>query len=206
MKQQLESKSPLGDAHGTMTVTFFKSAAEFRVWLARHHDKAAELWVGFYRKDSRRSGITYAEALDQALCFGWIDGVRKKVDDAGYTNRFSPRKAKSIWSLVNTRRAKELRKLGLMQPPGLKAFRARKADNTGVYSFENRADCKLAAGYERQFKGNKGAWAFFNAQPPGYRRTVIWWVMSAKRPETQQRRLGRLIDDCAKGRRLSLLA
>jgi uncharacterized protein YdeI (YjbR/CyaY-like superfamily) len=189
-----------------MKITFFKSSAEIREWLARNHDQAAELWVGFYRKDSGRGGITYAEALDQALCFGWIDGVRRKVDEVSYSNRFSPRKAKSIWSLVNTRRAKELQKLGLMQPAGLKAFRARKADNTGVYSFENRAECKLAAGYEREFKGNKGAWEFFKAQPPGYRRTVIWWVMSAKRPETQKRRLGRLMEDSAKGRRLPLLA
>ena len=189
-----------------MTPRFFKSPDEFGEWLTRNHDKARELWVGFYRKDSGKGGITYAEALDQALCFGWIDGVRKKVDEVSYTNRFSPRKARSIWSLVNTRRAKELVKLGLMQPPGLKAFEAREAQNTGVYSFENRANCKLAPAYQRQFKTNEPAWTFFNAQPPGYRRTVIWWVMSAKRPETQERRLQRLVDLCAKRQRLPLLA
>jgi|SRR5688572_7867012 len=190
----------------TVAVRFFKSSAQLRDWLAQNHDKATELWVGFYRKDSGKGGITYSEALDQALCFGWIDGVRKKVDDVSYTSRFSPRKATSIWSLVNTKRAKELVKLGCMQPPGLKAFEARQADKTGVYSFENRASCKLAPAYQRQFKSNKPAWTFFNAQPPGYRRTVTWWIMSAKRPETQERRLQRLIGLCAKRQRLPLLA
>jgi uncharacterized protein YdeI (YjbR/CyaY-like superfamily) len=195
------SKIPLA----TMKVTHFKSAAELRKWLERNHDKATELWVGFYRKNSGKGGITYAEALNQALCFGWIDGVRKKVDDISYTNRFSPRRARSIWSLVNTRRARELEKLGLMQPPGLAAFRARKADNTGVYSFENRANCKLSPAYERMFKQEKGAWTYFNQQPPGYRRTVTWWIVSAKRPETQEKRLRQLIELCAKEKRLPML-
>lgn len=187
-----------------MKVEHFKSPAEFRRWLAKHHAAAVELWVGFYRKDSGKGGITYQEALDEALCFGWIDGLKKRIDEASYTHRFTPRKARSIWSTVNTRRVEELRKLGRMAPPGLKAFAAREANRTGIYSFENRPR-QLDGAYEKKFKANKPAWEFFQAQPPGYRRTAIWWVVSAKQEETRLRRLGRLIQDSAHGRRIGVL-
>ena len=164
-----------------MKVIHFKSAAEFRQWLEANHDRVAELWVGFYKKNSGRTGITYGEAVDEALCFGWIDGLKKRVDELSYTHRFSPRKPRSIWSLINIRRAKELKKLGRMTPAGLKAFEARDPERSGMYSFENRPR-KLDAAHERIFRADKKAWAFFQAQPPGYQRTACWWVMSAKVP------------------------
>jgi uncharacterized protein YdeI (YjbR/CyaY-like superfamily) len=185
-----------------MTPTFFDSPAAFRRWLAANHATAAVLWVGFYKKNSGRGGITYPQALDEALCFGWIDGVRKSVDAVSYTVRFTPRTPRSVWSTVNTKRVGELTKLGRMAPAGLKAFEARDRKRSGVYSFEQRV-VKLTPDYERQFKANKAAWAFFAVQPPGYRRLASWFVMSAKKDETRQRRLARLIADSAAGRRLT---
>ena len=187
-----------------MDVVHFRSAAEFRRWLQKHHDSATELWVGFYNKASGKGGITYAEAVDQALCFGWIDGVRKKIDAASYVNRFSPRKAKSNWSTINIRRVGELIELGMIAAPGLAVFKARDAKRSGVYSFENRPQ-SLSPRLEKIFKSNAAAWTFFSAQPPGYRRTAIWFVMSAKQEETRDRRLARLIDDSAHGRRLAVI-
>lgn len=149
--------------------TFFKSATECRRWIEQNHDKATELWFGFYKKNSGKRGITYREALDEALCFGWIDGLKKSVDEYSYTYRFTPRRPKSIWSLVNTKRAEELRKLGRMNPAGLKAFAARNPEKSGIYSFENSAR-KLSASCEKEFKAHKEAWKFFQAQPPGYQR------------------------------------
>ncbi len=136
-------------------------------------------------------GITYAEALDEALCFGWIDGIRKRVDNVSYTNRFTPRRSRSIWSLVNTRRVEELRQLGRMAEAGLKAFALRDPKRTGIYTFERTATFDTAA--EKRFKSDQRAWKFFQAQPPGYRRLVTGWVMSAKRPETRARRLEQLM-------------
>ena len=174
-----------------MKIAYFKSAAEFRGWLEEHHASRSELWVGFYKKASGKAGLTYAEAVDEALCFGWIDGIRKRVDEASYTNRFTPRKAKSTWSLVNTRRVNQLRALGRMTDTGLKAFAARDPKRTGIYSFERTA--ALDANAEREFKANKRAWTFFEAQPPGYRRRAALWMMNAKREETRARRLAQLI-------------
>jgi len=174
--------------------TFFKSATECRRWLERNHDKATELWFGFYKKKSGKPGISYQEALDEALCFGWIDGLKKSVDESSYTYRFTPRKPKSVWSVVNTKRAEELRKLGKMKPPGLRALAARDPKRSGIYSFENRPR-KLSAGYEKEFKANKEAWEFFRAQPPGYQKLLSFWVMSAKQEATRLRRLARLISD-----------
>ncbi len=188
-----------------MDVRHFKDAPAFRRWLERNHGREKEVWVGFYRKDSGRSGLTYKEALDQALCFGWIDGVRKKVDEASYAQRFSPRTARSTWSLVNIRRVGELTTMGLMAPPGIKAFEARDPARSGIYSFENRPQ-DLPAELERRFRKDRAAWAFFEAQPPGYRRTAIWFVMSAKKEETRLKRLAVLMDDSAHGRRLGMLA
>jgi uncharacterized protein YdeI (YjbR/CyaY-like superfamily) len=184
--------------------TFFKSATECRRWLERNHDSATELWFGFYKKKSGKRGITYQEALDEALCFGWIDGLKKSVDEHSYTFRFTPRKPKSIWSLVNTKRAEELRKLGRMRPAGLKAFAARSSEKSGIYSFENPAR-KLSAGCEKEFKAYKEAWEFFQAQPPGYQRTASFWVMSAKQEATCLRRLARLISDSEKKLRVGVV-
>lgn len=187
-----------------MKVTYFKSAADFREWLQASHATASELWVGFYKKDSGKAGITYAEALDEALCFGWIDGIRKRVDEASYTIRFTRRTAKSIWSLINTRRVEQLRTLGRMAEAGLKAFAARDPQRTGIYSFEKPAP--LNGDAKRQFKARKRAWSFFQSQPPGYRRLAIHWVMSAKREETRASRLKRLIAASANKSRFGMFA
>lgn len=184
-----------------MTVTFFKSAADFRAWLEKNHTRATELWVGFYRKDSGKGGITYAEALDEALCFGWIDGVRKRVDELSYTNRFSPRKPRSIWSVVNTRRAEQLCALGRMSQAGLKAFATRDASR----SHSLKEPIGFDATTEREFRSNKRAWAFFQMQPPGYRRLTTRWIMTARRDQTRISRLERLMAASAKRLRLDLL-
>jgi uncharacterized protein YdeI (YjbR/CyaY-like superfamily) len=187
-----------------MDVVHFKSAAEFRKWLQKNHDRAKEVWVGFYRKESGRGGLTYKEALDQALCFGWIDGIRKKVDEESYTNRFTPRQAKSAWSLINIKRVEELTGEGLMAEPGLAAFNGRDPTRSGIYSFENRPKT-LTRELERLFRANEPAYEFFRAQPAGYRRLATWFVMSAKKDDTRQRRLERLIVDSAAGRRLGIM-
>jgi len=184
--------------------TFFPSAPELRRWLEANHDRVQELVVGFYKKDSGKPSITYPEALDEALCFGWIDGVRKKHGDDSYTVRFTPRQPKSIWSLVNVRKVEDLIQRGRMKPPGLKAFEARDAERTGVYSFE-RETAELDPALEKVFRANKKAWEFFQKQPPGYRRLAAWFVISAKKQETREKRLGQLIEDSAAGKRLGML-
>jgi uncharacterized protein YdeI (YjbR/CyaY-like superfamily) len=184
-----------------MTARYFRTAAEFRRWLAAHHRTETELLVGFYKKASGRAGIAYKEAVDEALCYGWIDGIKKRVDDARYTHRFTPRKAGSIWSLVNARRLEELIALERVARPGLEAWQRRDPKKTGVYSFENRPKTFEPA-LERAFKAEKAAWDFFEAQPPGYRRLMTFYVMSAKQPETRARRLGRLIHSSAEGKRI----
>ncbi len=186
-------------------ITFFAHAREFRAWLGDQHAEVSELWVGFYRKDSGRGGLTYAEAVDEALCFGWIDGIKKRVDEWSYTHRFTPRRARSVWSLGNLKRVEELRKLGRMTPPGLKAFAARDPKRSGIYSFEN-APRSLEGEYYRQLAAQGAACEFFQAQPPGYQRQACWWVMSAKKEETRQRRLLQLIADSANRRRLAVVS
>ena len=180
-----------------MKPTFFAAPAKFRAWLEKHHETTPELVVGFYKKGSGKPSITWSEAVDQALCFGWIDGVRRSLDDERYTNRFTPRRPRSNWSAVNIKRAKELIDLGLMHPAGLKAFEARTDARSGVYSYEQRHSVKLDESYERRFRRNKKAWEYFQAKAPSYRTTAVYWVMSAKREETRERRLARLIDDSA---------
>jgi len=180
--------------------TFFATASEFRAWLEEHHREARELWVGFYKKGSGKPSITWPEAVDQALCFGWIDGVRKSIDDVAYANRFTPRRARSAWSAVNVKRVEELTKLGLMRPAGLEAFAQRTEDRSGTYSYEQRDAARLEPSYEREFRANEKAWEFFRAQPPWYRRAATWWVVSAKKEETRLRRLATLIDDSEHGR------
>jgi uncharacterized protein YdeI (YjbR/CyaY-like superfamily) len=186
-------------------VHFFETPAEFRAWLEAHHESETELWVGFHKRGTGRPSMTWPEAVDQALCFGWIDGIRRSVDQDSYTNRFTPRKPKSNWSNVNIRKVAELTAQGLMMPAGLRAFEARDEAGSGVYSFEQRPQ-EFAPAYEEQFKTNAPAWAFFMTQPPGYRRLVIHWVQSAKREETRLKRLSILIEDSANGRRIAQLA
>ena len=187
-----------------MQPTFFESASAFRAWLATHHDTTAALLVGFYKKQSGRVGISYAEALAHALCFGWIDGVRRRVDDHCYTIRFTPRQPRSIWSTVNTAHVARLMKRGMMTPAGLKAFRERDPAKSKLYSYEARRR-PFAGAYARTFKANANAWRFFQAQPPGYRRIATWFVMSAKKEETRVRRLSVLIKESERARRIGLL-
>ena len=183
-----------------MEPTFFATPAEFRAWLERHHAERRELLVGFYRKGSGRPSITWPESVDEALCFGWIDGVRRSFDDDAYTIRFSPRQSRSTWSAVNVRRAQELIEEGRMTPAGLAAFEARSGDRTGIYSYEQRRQAALGAEQEARFRAVPAAWEWFQARPPSYRRAAIHWVTSAKREETRARRLAALIEDSAAGR------
>ena len=186
-----------------MDPAFFQSAAEFRRWLTKHHASADELLVGLYKKASGR-GMTYPEALDEALSFGWIDGVRKRFDADSYTIRFTPRKPRSIWSQVNIRRAKELVALGRMKAPGLRAFEQRDERKAKQYSYE-REQARFGAPLEGLLRANPAAGAFFDAQPPGYRKLMTFWVMSAKREETRARRMAHLIECSERGRRIDLL-
>ena len=179
----------------------FKSAGHFRRWLETHHASERELWVGFYRKASGKGGLTYPEAVDAALCFGWIDGVKKRIDEASYVHRFSPRTRSSYWSAVNTKRFNQLVTLGAVAPPGLEVFERRDQEKTEKYSFE-RKNAAFDAAMERAFKANAVAWTFFRAQPPGYRRLATFFVMSAKQEETRRRRLAVLAEMSAKGERL----
>jgi uncharacterized protein YdeI (YjbR/CyaY-like superfamily) len=185
------------------TPQFFKSALAFGRWLDVHHATAQELLAGFYRKASGR-GVTYTEALKEALSFGWIDGVRKRIDADSYSIRFTPRKPGSIWSVVNIRHARALIAHGLMKPPGLRAFRERDERKTRQYSYE-REHATLDPPLAAALRANRKACAFFEAQPPGYRRIVIFWVMSAKRDETRARRLGHLIERSERAARIDLL-
>jgi uncharacterized protein YdeI (YjbR/CyaY-like superfamily) len=180
---------------------FFRSHEAFRAWLERHHATDRELWVGFYNKASGNAGLTYPEAVDQALCFGWIDGVKKRVDEASYMHRFSPRTRDSYWSAVNTKRFKQLVKLGVVGAAGLEAFERRDRKKTAQYSFE-RKSAEFDAVVERAFKANAKAWTFFGAQPVGYQRLMTFYIMSAKREETRLRRLAVLVESSAKGLRL----
>ncbi len=187
-----------------MKITFFRSPSDFRKWLAAHHRTAVELWVGFHKRGTGRPSITWPEAVDQALCFGWIDGVRKSVDETSYSIRFTPRREGSIWSAVNIKRVRNLREEGLMRPEGIRAFERRRENKSGVYSYEQRGE-SLPKPYEGPIKKNKAAWAFFQAQPPWYRKVTSWWVVSAKREETRLKRLAKLIEDSAQGRRIGLV-
>ncbi len=187
-----------------MKPRYFKSAAAFRAWLAAHHARAPELWVGFYKKNSGRGGLTYEEAVEEALCFGWIDGIVKRIAELSYCHRFTPRKPRSIWSKLNISRARKLQRAGRMAPAGLKAFAAREATRSGIYSFEN-APRSLSPGEMKQFRANQKAWRFFQSQPPGYRRLSVWWITTAKKPETRARRLVLLISDSQQHRRLGVV-
>jgi uncharacterized protein YdeI (YjbR/CyaY-like superfamily) len=188
-----------------MKPRFFSTPSAFRNWLEEHHDGAGELLVGFHKRGSGRPSITWPESVDQALCFGWIDGVRKSIDDVSYTIRFTPRKQRSVWSAVNVKRATELERLGLMHPAGLEAFRARSAERSGRYSYEQRNSATLGDVYEKKLRANKKALSYFRSQAAWYQRAATWWVVSAKKEETRMRRLATLIDDSANGRTIAPL-
>jgi uncharacterized protein YdeI (YjbR/CyaY-like superfamily) len=181
-----------------MNVVFFESPLDFRRWLRAEHQKTSELWIGFYKKSSGKPSITYPEALDEALCFGWIDGVRKSIDADAYMQRFTPRKPNSQWSAVNIRHVKRLTKAGRLTPAGLKAFEGAK-NQSRKYSYEQRDQARLSGADERQFRANRKAWDFFQAQPPWYRRTSTFWILSAKKEETRKKRLSTLISDSERG-------
>jgi len=189
-----------------MKPRFFPTPADFRAWLEANHDSAKELLVGYYKKDSGRPSITWPESVDEALCYGWIDGVRRSQGDVAYTIRFTPRRSTSIWSAVNVAKVKELTRQGRMRAAGARAFAARTAERTGIYSFERKEAAKLSREETKRLRANREAAAFFEAQPPGYRATALHWVVSAKRPETRARRLAQLIADSAAGRRIGPLA
>ena len=185
--------------------TYFKRAADYRKWLEANHESETELLVGFHKRDSGRESMTWPESVAEALCFGWIDGVRRRVDDESYTIRFTPRKSSSIWSTVNTNKMRELIASELVHPAGMRAFERRSEAKTAVYAYENRLTAVLDADSERQFKRNKAAWKFFESCPPWYKRVTTWRVISAKRPETRAKRLAELITCCAEGRSVPTL-
>ena len=184
-----------------MKPKFFRTPANFGTWLEKNHATATELWVGFYTKDSGKPTITWPESVDQALCFGWIDGIRKRVDEISYKIRFTPRRRGSIWSATNIKRAKELVRQKQMRPTGLKAFAARIENKSGIYSYEQRST-ELSQPYANLLKKNKAAWNFFEKQPPSYRKMIDWWIISAKKEKTRMARLAKLISESAKGKRL----
>jgi uncharacterized protein YdeI (YjbR/CyaY-like superfamily) len=181
-----------------MKPTFFSSPSDFRKWLEKNHDKKTELLVGFYKVGSGKQNMTWSESVDQALCFGWIDGVRKSIDENSYTIRFTPRKPSSIWSAVNIKKINELTKQDLMHEAGLAAYNKRKDHKSAIYSFE-KEEMKFSPTFEKQFKANKKAWKYFEALAPSYRKTSIHWVMSAKQEATQAKRLNSLIADSEAG-------
>jgi uncharacterized protein YdeI (YjbR/CyaY-like superfamily) len=181
--------------------TFFKTPLHFRRWLAKNHATQDELWVGFYKKDSGKASITWPESVDEALCYGWIDGIRKRVDDASYTIRFTPRRRGSIWSSVNIKRVAVLTKEKRMEQAGLDAYALRKENKSGIYAYEQRRDA-LEEPYAAMLKKNKTAWDFFQRQPPGYRKLMGWYIVSAKKEETRLARLAKVVEASAKGKRL----
>lgn len=182
-------------------VTYFETPADLRRWFKANHRKAEELWVGFYKRGSGRASITWPESVDEALCVGWIDGIRKSIDAQRYTIRFSPRKPTSVWSAVNMKRMQVLSAEGRVLPAGVNAFAARRENRSGIYSYEQRP-VELVEPYASGLKKNAKAAAFFEAQPPGYRKQMTWFVVSAKREETRLARLKTLMEACERGKRL----
>ena len=181
---------------------FFATPAAFRNWLKKNHASRREQWIGFHRKASGRPSITWPESVDEALCVGWIDGLRKTIDAESYKIRFTPRKKESNWSAVNIGRVKELRKQGRMQPAGLAAFARRTEAKSGIYAYENRKTAVLDKADEKRIRANPKAWEFFQRQPASYRQNVIWFLVTAKKEETRQRRIEKLIAACEAGQRL----
>jgi uncharacterized protein YdeI (YjbR/CyaY-like superfamily) len=188
-----------------VTPTFFATGAEFRAWLEQHHAAEQELIVGFHKKATGRPTMTWTEAVREALCFGWIDSVRRSIDADSYSNRFTPRKPRSNWSAINIKRAGELIAEGRMTPAGRAAFEARSDDRSAMYSYEQRRAAELDADQRARFEAEPDAWAWFQAQAPSYRRTAIHWVTSAKRPEPRERRLAALIADSGAAQKIKPL-
>jgi uncharacterized protein YdeI (YjbR/CyaY-like superfamily) len=185
-----------------MEPKFFATPAAWREWLEKYHDRQGELLVGFYNKNSGKASITWPESVDAALCFGWIDGVHRRIDDASYSVRFTLRKPRSTWSAVNIKRVQELTRQGLMHTAGIKAYEARHEERSGIYSFEQR-NVAFAGAQEKRFRANESAWTFFLSQPPGYRRTATYWVISTKREETRAKRLATFIEYSERRERLT---
>jgi uncharacterized protein YdeI (YjbR/CyaY-like superfamily) len=184
-----------------LKLEFFQTPGDFRTWLEKNHATATEVWVGFYKKDSGKPSITWPESVDQALCFGWIDGIRKRVDEISYQIRFTPRRRGSVWSAINIKRARELARQKQMRPAGFAAFADRIENKSGIYSYEQRST-ELSQPYAKLLKKNKTASSFFGKQPPSYRKMIGWWIVSAKKEQTRMARLSKLISESAKGKRL----
>ncbi|WP_422359738.1 YdeI/OmpD-associated family protein [Reichenbachiella sp.] len=185
-------------------VVFFSSAPEFGQWLAEHHQQLTEQWVGFYKVKSGRPSMTWSESVDQALCYGWIDGLRKSIDEESYKIRFTPRKPKSHWSAVNLEKMKHLIAEDLVSPAGMAIYKKRDKENARKASFEQK-EIKLHKEYEDQLRANDLAWTFFNELPPSIKKPTVWWVISAKQEATRQRRLAKMIECSAQGERIPLL-
>ena len=181
-----------------MTQTFFAKQSDFRKWLKKNHKKETELVVGFYKVGSGKPSMTWSQSVDEALCFGWIDGVRKSIDEESYQIRFTRRKPASIWSAINIKKIAELTEKGLMQPEGLASFEKRKEEKSKIYSYENE-EAKFTQDFVKQFKANKKAWKYFQSIAPSYRKVSTHWVMSAKQESTKRKRLNELIADSARG-------
>ncbi len=184
-----------------MNLLFFSTQSDLHKWFEKNHNKVDELWVGYYKKVTGKPSITWQESVDEALCFGWIDGIRKSIDEESYKIRFTPRRKGSIWSTVNTKRIKELIKLGLVKPAGLEVFNKRDKKKTNRYSFEQK-EAKLPKEFEKKLKANKKAWNYFQTLPPSAKRLSTWWVISAKKEETKLRRLDTLIKCSEEGRKI----
>lgn len=184
-----------------MKATFFATQAEFRKWLAKNHKKETELIVGYYKVDSGKPSMTWSQSVDQALCFGWIDGIRRSIDKESYCIRFTPRRSTSIWSAINIKKVEELTKAGLMMPEGQKAFDLRKENKSKIYSHEKEVT-PLSKDYETKFKKNKLAWDFFNSQAPSYKKVMIHWIMNAKQEKTRLSRLEKTIKISGLGKRM----
>jgi len=185
-----------------MDAQFFADADELRVWFEKHHETAPELFVGYWKKGTGGTGVSHPEAIEQALCFGWIDSVARRLDDRRYQVRFTPRRKGSVWSAVNVAKIAELSERGLMHPAGLRAFEMRKPDQGAVYAYEQPEDSQFTAEQTALLTAHQAAWDWFSRQTPAYRRSATHWVISAKRPETQARRLAQLIADSAAGRKV----
>lgn len=188
----------------TPKAKFFTTLDDWYRWLEKHHGDSKELVVGFYKKGTGKPSIDWPQSVDGALCFGWIDGVRRRLDEECYCIRFTPRRAKSIWSAVNIARVAELTAIGLMRPAGIAAFAARMEARSGIYAFEQES-VELSAAQELYFRKHEAAWQFFQSKPAGYRRIALWWVISAKREETKVKRLATLIELSGEARLLPQL-
>lgn len=184
-----------------MAPTFFAKQADFRKWLEKNHKKETELLVGFYKVNSGKPCMTWSQSVDEALCFGWIDGIRRSIDKDSYSIRFTPRKPTSIWSAINIKKVEGLTKQGLMKPAGLASFKLRKEHRSKIYSHEREAQ-KLPTNFEGKFKANKKAWEFFITQAPSYQKVIIHWIVAAKQETTQLARLNKVIAESAEHNRL----